>query len=542
LNLALWHALVGLIGGLALFLYGIEKLSNSLRSAAGTGLNALLAKLTANRFAGVATGIVVTGIVQSSSLTTVLVVGFVSAGLMTLRQSIGIIMGANIGTTLTIHLVAFKVTDSAWLLIALGFAASALSRREALKHLGAVLLGLGFLFLSLNQMTAATSPLREYPIFAQLMKGIEQPVLGVLVGASFTAIVQSSAATSGLVIALATQGAIVLPAGLALMLGGNLGSCATAMLAGWGRPSAARQAALVHVLFNAFGVLAWIGFLPQLAWSVESLSNDLSRQIANAHTLFNLANTLVLIWLVGPLARFAEWWIPAEKVVVKPLAEPKYLDATLLGTPSLALERAKLELSHLGELVEAMLERAPKAVFTGSSAELRKTADMDQSVDELYLAIVEYCRALARSELTAVETGKLEVIISAANYLESVADIVATNLVTQGMQRFEQQVQISPATHVQLNKLFEVASSALHDGLQSLLDDNVVLALEVVDRKEQFNGLMDSAYGRIRQRLLSSDPHRLPTFQVEVDLVHLVQRIFYFARRTARLVLRDSDA
>ncbi len=525
-----------------MFLYGIEKLSNSLRAAAGSSLNALLASLTVNRFAGVATGIVVTAIVQSSSLTMVLVVGFVSAGLMTMRQSIGVIMGANIGTTLTIHVAAFQVTESAWLLIAVGFAMSALGRQEPLKHVGAVLLGLGLLFLALTQMTAAASPLREYPLFTELMKGIEQPLLGALVGAVFTAIVQSSSATSGLVIALAMQGAIALPAGLALMLGGNLGSCATAMLAGWGRPAAARQAALVHVLFNAFGVLAWIGFLPQLAWFVESLSNDLSRQIANAHTLFNVANTLVLIWLVGPLARLAEWWIPAEKVGVKPLAEPKYLDATLMGTPSLALERAKMELSHLGELVQAMLERAPKAVFTGAGDELRKTADRDQSVDELYLAIVEYCRGLARSELTAVETGKLEVIISAASYLESVADIVATNLVTQGMQRVEHQVQISPATHVQLNKLFEVASLALRDGLQSLLDDNLVLARDVVDRKEQFNGLMDSAYGRIRQRLLSGDPRRLPTFQVEVDLVHLVQRIFYFARRTARLVLRDDNA
>ncbi len=530
-----------MVGGLAMFLYGIEKLSSSLSSAAGSGLNTLLAKLTTNRFSGVATGIIVTGIVQSSSLTTVLVVGFVSAGLMTLQQSIGVIMGANIGTTLTIHVVAFKVTEFAWLLIALGFLTSAISRRDAVKHVGAALLGLGFIFLSLNQMTNATSPLRDVPVFAELMQAVAHPVYGVFVGALFTAIVQSSSATSGLVIALAMQGAINLPAGLALILGSNLGSCVTAVIAGWGRPVAARQAALVHVLFNAFGVLVWIGILPQLAWMVELLSSDLSRQIAFAHTLFNVFNTLILIGLVSQMARLARWLIPEQKLAQKPMAEPKFLDSTLLGTPSLALERARLELSHLGELVREMLDQAPTSVFAGSGKELRKTASMDQHVDELYLAIIDYSRSLARNEMTVTETRELETIISAANYLESTADIVATNLVTQGLQRVEQRLEVSPATKVQLTKLFEVAQQALQDGLQAMTNSDKLLAKEVIDRKEMFNGLMESAFERIRQRLLSSDPRRLPTFQLEVDLVHLVQRIFYFARRTARLALQNGD-
>ncbi len=540
--LAIWHPFIGLVGGLALFLYGIDKMSEALRAAAGEGLKTLLARMTSHPAGGVVTGILITAIVQSSSLTTVLVVGFVTAGLMTLRQSIGVILGANIGTTLTTHVAAFDITESAWLLIGLGFLVAMFSRRDLARQLGSVLLGLGFLFLALEQMSASTNPLRTYPIFLELMQRMENPWVGIAMGAIFTAVIQSSSATSGVVIALTSQGAITLPAALAVILGANLGSCVTALLAAWGKPAEARQAALVHVAFNGVGVLAWGMFLPQLAVLVERLTTELPRQVANAHTVFNVVNTLVLIWFIEPLARFVEWLVPAPARVAPPVAaQPKFLDETLLATPALALDRVRLELTHMGELVLKMFDAAASAVPTGTAADLQRIADMDHDVNQLYVSIIDYTRLLARRELTTAETQKLENGISAANYLESMGDVIATNLVTQGTRRLDRRLQMSGATVEVLQELFRFVRTTLQDSLTAPEGHDAVLAAQVLERKAEFNRLSARSLEHLRRRLVAAEPGRVVAFQVEVDLVNLLQRVFYFARRIARLAVPAAE-
>ncbi len=265
---------IGLCGGLALFLYGMHELSDGLQAAAGERMKALLGKVTSNRFVAALTGAIVTAVIQSSSVTTVLVVGFVSAGLMSLTQSVGVIMGANVGTTITAQLVAFQVTQLAWLMVAVGFALASLSRRDQFRHSGTMLLGLGLLFLGLDQMSSATSPLQTYPLFLQLLRTLNHPVSGILIGAVFTALVQSSSATTGVVVMLASQGFLSLEAGIALAIGANIGTCVTAVVAAIGKPVDAVRVAVVHVLFNVLGALLWVGFIDQLA--------DLARQISPA--------------------------------------------------------------------------------------------------------------------------------------------------------------------------------------------------------------------------------------------------------------------
>ena len=258
--------MVGLLaGGLALFLFGLELMTNGLKAVAGASLEGALAKLTANRFLGLLSGAFVTAVLNSSTITTVLMVGFVSAGLMTLSQAVPMIMGANVGSTFTAQIMAFNVKALVPFMLAIGFLYHAFGTRQLLRQLGGIALGLGLLFLGIEFMGEATHPLRTFEPFIKAMQEMENPLLGILAGAVFTAVVQSSAATLAVVIALASQGLMPLEAGIAVVLGANVGTCLTAMLASIGKPAEAAQVGVVHLLFNVLGVLFWVFFIPQLA-------------------------------------------------------------------------------------------------------------------------------------------------------------------------------------------------------------------------------------------------------------------------------------
>jgi phosphate:Na+ symporter len=261
-----WFMLsMGLFGGLALFLYGLDQLSDGLKHAAGDALKTLLTRLTINRFLGALTGAIITGILNSSSVTTVLVVGFVTAGLMTLSQSVAVIMGANIGSTVTAQLLAFNLSAYALLPIAIGFFMLFASKRAKVRYWGMIVMGLGLVFYGMRVMSDAMKPLRSHEPFVQALAKMENPLLGLLGGALFTGLVQSSAATVGLAIALASEGLLTLPAGIALALGANIGTCVTALFAALGKPVEAVRAAVVHVGFNVLGVIVWLPFLGILA-------------------------------------------------------------------------------------------------------------------------------------------------------------------------------------------------------------------------------------------------------------------------------------
>jgi len=298
-----------LLGGLAIFLYGMELMTDSLKVLAGDRMKMILERLTGNRIAGVITGAGVTAVVQSSSVTTVIVVGFVTAGLMNLSQAIGVIFGANIGTTITAQIVAFKITKYALIMVAAGFAMMMISKRENIKHWGMMLMGLGLVFFGMAVMSDAMKPLRSYQPFLDMMATMENPLVGILIAAAFTGLIQSSSATTGIVIVMATEGLVTLPAGIALAFGANIGTCVTALLAAIGKPRRAVQAAVAHLLFNVGGVAIWFFFIPLLADFViwlspaadaaltgqERLAAEAPRQIANAHTVFNVANTILFL-------------------------------------------------------------------------------------------------------------------------------------------------------------------------------------------------------------------------------------------------------
>jgi phosphate:Na+ symporter len=542
----------GLCGGLALFLFGMNQMTVALKQVAGGGMRTLLGRLTKNRFLGAVTGATVTAICQSSSVTTVLVVGFITAGLMTLQQAIGVIMGANIGSTVTAQLIAFQVTALALPMVSVGFAMNVLSKTERVQQAGNMIMGMGLVFFGMSLMSDATFPLRDYPPFIDLMRKMDNVVLAIVASAVITGIIQSSAATTGIVIVLAGQGYISLEAGIALAMGANVGTCATAILAAIGRPAAARQAAAVHVLFNVLGVVIWATFLPQLAdfvrWlspaypelhGVARLAAEMPRQIANAHTTFNVANTLLFIGFTGLFAKLVQRLIPQGPEPTPLRVEPKYLGKAYLQTPALALDRMRMELGHMGEQVLGMLAATPAALVTGTRQELQLVRDMDNNVDTLYAAIVDYTRRLASQELSDAEVQRLNDWLVIAEKLEGAGDLIETNLVVQGRHRLDQRLTFSGQTIEVLKPLFEAVRGAMRDALQAVATGDEELAEAVVKRKALVNRLADDAGKHLATRLLSDAPNRVDVFRVETDIISQYQRLYYFAKRIAKVIAED---
>ncbi len=546
-ELEVFTLLMGLLGGLALFLFGMEQMAAALKAVAGERMRSILATLTTNRVTGALTGAFVTAVIQSSSVTTVLVVGFITAGLLSMSQSIGIIMGANIGTTITAQIIAFKITKYALLMIAVGFGVMFTAKRERRKQQGAGLMGLGLIFFGMGVMGSAMEPLRSYQPFIDWMIRLENPAIGILVGALFTALIQSSSATTALVIVMASQGLITLPAGIALAFGANIGTCVTALLAAIGKPREALRAAAVHVLFNVAGVVVWVAFIGHLARLVTTLSPtaeeltgiaklaaETPRQIANAHTIFNIANTVLFIGFATHFARLVEWMVPDRPIEVEEIVRARYLDQELLSTPPLALDRVRLEILHMGDRVKAMLQAILPAMLSGDNEQLQEVAALDDPVDELHGKIITYLGQISQQVLSEDQTEEHIRLLEAANDLENIGDLVETNLVTIGTRRLDQQVAVSDATR-EVIESFHAAVLRAFDGAMTAVTTKSVDARQVVTAmKQEINRLADSAAIHQAQRLVAAEPNRLPAYTVEMGILENLKRIYYFTKRMAR--------
>ncbi len=544
---------MGLFGGLAIFLFGMEQMTDALKTVAGGGMKALLTRLTNHRLKAIFAGTIITSIIQSSSVTTVLVVGFISAGLMTLTQAVGVILGADIGTTITAQIIAFKITRYALIMIAVGFTMAFFIRQERWRQYGVMLLGLGLIFFGMELMSEATRPLRSYQPFIELMQQMSRPLFGILVGAFFTALIQSSSAAIGIIIVLASQGFINLEAGIALTFGANIGTSVTAILAAIGKPPEAVRAALAHVLTKVVGVLLWYAFIDQLAFMVRAISPvaeglsgtarlaaETPRQIANAHTLFNVVNTFIFLWFITPLVWLLNRIIPERPEVGVVSVEPKYLDDMLLETPPLALDRVRLELGRLGEYVLRMVQKSLPTAIQGSEADLQKLADMDDDVDALQGAIVTYLGKLSQENLFKGQSEQLYDYMAVANYLENIGDTIETNIVDAGRDRFKHNVQISVLTQEVLVRLHDKVCWALKHTLTAVLSADKAMAQEVIVAKDEINRLTDEVDGHLARRLVADEAGRLALFRLETDMNEYLKRLYYFAKRIAKVIVEMS--
>jgi phosphate:Na+ symporter len=541
--------IIGVAGGLALFLYGMEQMTDALKSFAGSNMKKLLARMTSNRIKGVLTGIFVTGVIQSSSVTTVLTVGFISVGLLTLPQAVSIILGAHVGTTVTVQIIAFKINEFALLLVAGGFILKFIFKKDKFKYLGLMLIGFGLIFLGMNLMSEATYPLRSYEPFVNLMKQMANPLIGILVAAIFTAIVQSSSSTIGIVIALASQGFITLDAGIALVLGANVGTCFTAILASIGTPREGKQAALSHIIINISGVLIWLPFIPYLATIVEyispafhqlegisKLAAESPRQIANAHTIFNVANTLIFLPFVTPLSKLIMWLLPLKPVTLAKELKPKYLDKTYLETPQLALDRVRMELGRQGKRVLRMLKEMPAAINAGDKEKLKIIKSMDNDVDAIHEFILEYLGKLSKEELTSEESNLMQTYLSSANYIENIGDVIETNLISQGKDIAKNNIQFSNEYLEIMQPLYDKINWAVSEAIKSIVENDKSIAQNIINVKPDVGNIRNMIFDYLSSRLYQDNGLSLAEFRLQSDIIENLMRIYYQAKRIAHVV------
>lgn len=542
-DLELLSLSTGLIGGLALFLFGIDILTRALKQVAGSSMKSMLARMTGNRMTGLVAGAGITAVIQSSSVTTVLLVGFISAGLMTTAESVPMILGANIGSTMTAQLLAFKVTAIGLPVLALGFFVSLVAPQKVAREYGRILLGLGLVFYGMSIMSDAMEPLRDYPPFLGFMVSMENAILAALVGAMFTAVIQSSAATTGILIVMAGQGLIGLETAIALALGANIGTCVTAALAAIGKPREAVRAAVVHTIFNVVGVAIWIGFVDQLAEMARFVSsgNDtassadaIPRQLANVHTFFNVFNALLFIGFTTQFTRLVEWLVPERVERAEPQFAPRHLDQELLMVPAIALDAVRLEILHLGELVRDLLAAAIPVVTTGSPLQIDQLHVMDRPVDLLHRAIIGYLRQVSLGSLPTDQSDLLMALVKIANDLEHIGDLVSNSLVTSARKRIDESVMISPATAAVIGGLHNEVLEAFDGALIALRDQDIEAAESVRAMKAGFSMLVEQIASHEVDRLRADEPKRLQTYTREIELTETFDDIFKIIRRIAR--------
>ncbi len=537
----------GLFGGLALFLFGMDLMTRALKRAAGDHMKELLGKMTRNRVVGVGMGALVTGVVNSSSVTTVILVGFISAGLMSMAQSVSVIMGANIGSTVTAQILAFNVTRFALPMITVGFLLTFATRWENWSEYGRILLGMGLVFFGMGVMSDAMSPLRAYPPFIDFIATLSHPLSAALVGAVFTAVIQSSAATTGIVIVLAGQGLIDLETAIAVALGANVGTCATAGLAVIGKPREAVRAAVVHVLFNVAGVLIWIGLIPFLADLVQFISPGggtlegtadaaaaAPRQIANAHTIFNVANTLIFIGFTTQIARLVERLVPDRPLAGEEVLAPKFLDDNLLSTPAIALENVRHEIGRLGDYVHGMLDKALPVVLGNNRRQLEELASLDRPVDRLHQAIIGYLGRISLGSLSSEQARVLMQLVEIANDLEHIADRIATDMVTSARKRIEEHAAIRPESTGHVRTFHQEVAKALAGALQAVTTHDPNLAAQVRGMKREVSQIAHTIERESFHELPAHKGTGVLGYVREVELLEILDGVFKIARRIAR--------
>ena len=551
-----WFFLVvGLLGGLSLFLFGMDKMSDALKNVAGEKMKDILAVLSSNRIMGLITGAIVTAVIQSSSVTTVMLVGFVTAGLMSLSQTIGVILGADIGTTITAQIVAFKVTKYALLLLAIGFAMLFISKKEKIQQYGYMIMGLGMIFFGMGVMKDAMEPLRTYQPFIDLMANMSNPIFGVLIAAVFTALVQSSSASMGVVIVLAMQGLITLEAGIALALGANIGTCVTAGLASLGKPREAVRVAMCHVLFKVVGVTIMLPFIGPFAKFIVSISPSaaegltglqaisavLPRQVANAHTIFNIGMAFLFLPFISQFARLVFWLVPDKPLPETDEIQPKYLNELLFHTPSLALDAARHEIKRMGKRVDVMNTAMMPAVMTGNKEALMAVRDMDEEVDILYKHIVNYLGHVSKLKLNDYQNQKMLKLMSTANDLEHIGDIIEVNMVNIGQDRLEKGIKISQETQKVMNTLHVVVSDALKAAVRAVVEEDQIFAKRVISMKVDINRLIEQANIHQAERLVSEDSGKFEAYSLEIEIIEKLKRIYYHAKHVAKSVLEMGE-
>ena len=474
-------------GGLALFLYGLRILSDALKRAIGEKMRGLLERLTGKAYRGVIVGAVTSGILQSSSMTMVLLIGLINAGALSLAQGIGVMLGSEIGTTLTAQIVAFKIGNYYLPIIAIGFLLSEVFRGKRAGDVGRIVLGFGLLFLGMSILSGGLKGLAQSETVLGLLEACGSNILlGVLVGAAVTAVIQSSSAMTALVIAMGAAGVLTLPAAIALTLGANIGTTVTAQIASIGSSVSSRRLAMAQLTVNVAGVAVFIPFVPWFAQMVSLTSASLPRQIANAHTIFNVAVTLALIPCVGSLV-----WL-VKKLVrgrdSKATAAPQFLAKEVLSTPSVALSQARNEVLRMAEMATSMIRSCHRGLLGRNRTMIAEVFEIEEAVDSLKQAIEDYLDCIHGDSLSGKEERRLHVLYHVTGDIERVGD-QAVNIAQRSLSLLREQQELSEPAIRDLNDLFEKTTTLYVQAIESLRQEDRELARQALELEEDVDRL-----------------------------------------------------
>ncbi|MGL5352119.1 MAG: Na/Pi cotransporter family protein [Clostridium sp.] len=517
--------IIKLMGGLGLFIYGMKLMGDGLENAAGEGLKAILEKVTKNPLVAILVGAIVTAVIQSSSATTVMVVGFVNAGLMNLVQAAGIIMGANIGTTITAQLVAFKLDAISPLFIFVGAFIVMFARGKKRRDLGNIILGFGILFTGMGTMSAAMKPLTEALVFKQMLLSVGNNMFfGIAIGAVLTAVFQSSSATTGILVALATAGAIDIKLALPIIIGCNIGTCVTAMLSTIGTNKTAHKAAILHLIFNLGGTIIFIPFLMNgiLGEIVLEISpNDVSRQIANSHTIFNLVNTAIMLPFTGIMIKIVNKIIPGEDEEEE--SGVKYIDDRLLETPVIAAAQVEKETIRMAKKAKKALEIAMQAFESNDVKLVEKVYENEKIINDLEESITIYLVKLSKCELSCKEKDEIGRSLHAVIDIERIGDH-AKNIADLALQKNEQNLGFDKESVEELYSMYNLTIRAVDIAIEAYISMDLKFAENIKDIEVEINRLYKK-YKELHIKRLSNESCNAYEGTIFLDAICNLERI-----------------
>ncbi|MFA5523985.1 MAG: Na/Pi cotransporter family protein [Tissierellales bacterium] len=525
----------GVIGGLGLFLYGMNLMGTGLQKAAGEKLKNLIEVLTSNRFMGVIVGTVVTMVVQSSSATTVMVIGFVNAGLMTLNQAIGVIMGANIGTTVTAQLIAFKLSDFAPIVVAIGVAIWLFSSKKKNKEIAEILIGFGILFIGMDFMSSHLKPLADSPVFSDIITSLKNPFLGILVGFGLTTIVQSSSASIGLLLALASQGLITIDIALPILFGENIGTTTTALISSIGANKTAKRAALMHFLFNVIGTLIFMFVLsnPIEALVMRFSPNNIQRQIANAHSLFNIINVVIQFPFAGLLVLAAKKLISGEDE--ENVQGLKYLDPRIIETPSIAVGQASKEVLRMGKIVKENFRTATEAFYTKNEKLVKKVFEEEKRINSIERDITKYLVQLSNAPLTDEQHATVNTLFHAINDIERVGDH-SENIAELCQDRIDNKHWFTDNAIDELHIMFDKVDDGFSKSLLAFKTADARIAEEVITIEAEVD-MMEKHYRQSHIDRLNTQSCEPSSGIIFLDLISNLERISDHSSNIAMYIL-----
>lgn len=550
-NVEISKMLFSLFGGLAVFIYSMSLMGDGLQKAAGEKMRRILEVLTSNPVMGILVGTLVTMIIQSSSATTVMVVGFVSANLMTLPQAIGVIMGANIGTTVTAQIVAFNLGEYAYLITAVGFILFFFFNKKIIKYVGQIIFAFGLLFIGLNVMSDAMKPLAQSAMFEDIIHRVsDTPILGLFVGTLLTLIVQSSSATIAVLLNLAQepdangQALISLQGALPILFGSNLGTTITGILASIGARVNGKRAAMAHTVFNVVGSVLFILILPYFAKFVIFISPKgtetevIARQIANAHTSFNIVNTILWAPFVLILAKIVTFLVRGEEETIE--NKVMYLDYKILNNAAVAMDLATKELTRMAELARKMMSNAKKAFIHSNVEAAKKVHEIESIVDMLQTEIIKYLSTmLSQSSLTDRQSIRLAGLMHTANDIERMGDH-CKNVAELAMEKIEKDLPFSKEAISDLTNAFNKLNEMVDHSIQSLSQGNTELAKKVLAEESEIDKLESDLRDRHMKRLDSGLCNPTSTIMF-IELIHNIERIGDHCNNIAEAVLDDLE-